>query len=218
MYYNDLTEVRHTLSLCNADILPRSFYSRPTLTVAKSLLGCELVSTEGNTVVSGRIVEAEAYLGNNDPASHAACGKTPRTAHQWENPGHLYVYLIYGMYHCINIVCEPKGVAGCVLIRALEPLRGLKQMRARRNCPKREMDLCNGPGKLTQAMGITMKHNRMDVTKGPIHICKGSDIPEIQIATSGRIGVSEGDHLSYRFYVTKHRFVSPRKVVRNEFN
>src|SRR5580692_6396481 len=125
--------------------LTRGFYLRPAPRVARELLG-KILALD---CVSGRIVETEAYLGEDDGAAHSARGITPRTRVIFGPPGHAYVYFIYGMYDCLNIVCEPEGIAGCVLIRALEPLSGLDEMRQRRPAAKRDEDLANGPGKLT---------------------------------------------------------------------
>src|ERR1700722_13195539 len=124
--------------------LPRSFYARPTVEVARDLLG--KVVLHGRA--SARIVETEAYLGVGDAAAHSARGMTPRTTVIFGPPGHAYVYLIYGMHYCLNIVAEPEGVAGCVLIRAVEPLVAAAQATLN----------SNGPGKLTRALGITLQH------------------------------------------------------------
>src|SRR5688572_18058514 len=136
-------------------ILPRRFYSRSTTDVAKDLLG--KVLKHGDT--AGIIVETEAYLGGDDLASHSARGLTSRTRVIFGPPGHAYVYLIYGMYECLNIITEPDGVAGCVLIRAIEPVAGLDIMKRRRPVAKSPRDLASGPGKLTLAMGITRDLN-----------------------------------------------------------
>src|SRR5439155_1943054 len=139
----------------------RSFYALPAPEVARALLGKILVHGE----TSGRIVETEAYLGVNDGAAHSARGITPRTQVIFGPPGHAYVYLIYGMYECLNLVAQPEGKAGCVLIRAVEPLTGLERMRRRRPGTRRAEDLANGPGKLTRAFGITVRDNGVDVTR-----------------------------------------------------
>src|SRR5207249_9249699 len=136
-------------------ILNRDFYARPTVEVTRGLLGKVLV--HGPT--AGIIVEAEAYLGGDDLASHSARGITGRTRVIFGPPGHAYVYFIYGMYECLNIVAEPAGKAGCVLLRALEPLIGIDLMHARRPTASKPERLANGPGKLTLAMGITRAHN-----------------------------------------------------------
>src|SRR5947209_5879283 len=132
-------------------ILKRSFYERPTVEVARGLLGKVLV--HGPT--AGVIVETEAYLGGEDLAAHSARGITERTRVIFGPPGHAYVYFIYGMYECLNLVCEPAGVPGCVLIRALEPVAGMDLMRTRRPAARKPEQIANGPGKLTLAMAIT---------------------------------------------------------------
>ena len=135
--------------------LPRSFYQRPTIEVARDLLGKVLVHGEA----AGIIVETEAYLGGDDLAAHSARGITDRTRVIFGRPGHAYVYFIYGMYECLNLVAEPEGQAGCVLIRALEPVAGIDLMRQRRPAARKCEDLASGPGKLTLAMGITRAQN-----------------------------------------------------------
>ena len=145
-------------------ILDRRFYKRPTIEVARDLLGKALVHGSA----AGIIVEVEAYLGGEDLASHSARGVTERTRVIFGPPGHAYVYFIYGMYECLNLVAEPEGTPGCVLIRALEPVSGIGLMRRRRPAARRLEDLASGPGKLTLAMGITRALNGADVTGGPL--------------------------------------------------
>src|ERR1051325_2617601 len=145
-------------------ILPRSFYARPTAEVARGLLGKVLV----HGPAAGIIVETEAYLGGNDLAAHSARGVTNRTRVIFGPPGHAYVYFIYGMYECLNLVCEPEGRPGCVLIRALEPVAGLELMRRRRPAARKPEDLASGPGKLTLALAITRAQNGADVTRGSL--------------------------------------------------
>jgi len=186
--------------------LGRVFYLRPAAQVARELLG-KVLTFEG---VSGRIVETEAYLGEDDGAAHSARGITPRTRVIFGPPGHAYVYFIYGMYDCLNIVCEPEGVAGCVLIRALEPVSGLDQMRIRRPSARRNEDLANGPGKLTRALGIKIAHNGVDVTKGPITIHAPEQTGRFEIATSTRIGITKSADLPLRFFIKDNRCVSRR--------
>ena len=129
--------------------------------------------------ISARIVETEAYLGLNDRAAHSWRGITPRTKVIFGPPGHAYVYLIYGMYECLNIVADVDGTAGCVLIRALEPLTGLTLMRKRRPAARRDEDLANGPGKLTLALGITRKHNGVDLTRGSLTVHEPLEIAAV---------------------------------------
>jgi DNA-3-methyladenine glycosylase len=186
--------------------LERAFYLRSAPRVARDLLG-KTLEFEG---VSGRIVETEAYLGEDDGAAHSARGLTPRTRIIFGPPGHAYVYFIYGMYDCLNIVCEPEGAAGCVLIRALEPLSGLDQMRQRRPAARKDEDLANGPGKLTRALGIKIAHNGVDVTEGPITIHAPQHLQRIEIATSPRIGITKSTDLPLRFFVRGNACVSRR--------
>jgi len=153
--------------------------------------------------VSGRIIETEAYLGLEDRAAHAYRGITPRTKVIFGPPGHAYVYLIYGIYECLNIVAEKEGSPGCVLIRAVEPLTGLPAMRKRRPGVRKDQDLANGPGKLTLAMGITRRHNGADVTKGPILVCEPAQREEIVIEVSPRIGIKHNADWPLRFFVRK---------------
>ena len=145
-------------------ILKRAFYARPTIDVARDLLGKVVV--HGPT--AGMIVETEAYPGGEDLASHSARGITPRTRVIFGQPGHAYVYFIYGMYCCLNVVCEPDGTAGGVLVRALEPLTGIEIMQSRRAAARKVEDLASGPGKLTLALAITLQHNGADVTRGTL--------------------------------------------------
>jgi len=191
----------------SASPLPRSFYERDTVRVARDLLGKILVHRGS----SGRIVETEAYLGTGDEAAHFARGITPRTRVIFGPPGHAYVYLIYGMYHCLNLVAEPANVAGCVLIRAIEPLTGLDRIRRRRPGARALEHLANGPGKLTRAFGITGRHNGADVTRGPITVhASEPDLP-VRVGISPRIGISKAPELPLRFFVEGNRFVSPLK-------
>ncbi len=184
-------------------ILDRGFYNRNTVAVARDLLG--RVLSHGDA--SGVIVETEAYPGGDDLASHSAAGITNRTRVIFGPPGHAYVYLSYGMHECLNIVVEPEGVAGCVLIRALEPLSGLDIMRMRRPAAKRDRDLTSGPGRLTQALGITRKLNGADVTQGPLVVRAGVGDP-FKTAVSPRIGITKCADRLLRFSIAGNRFVS----------
>jgi len=170
--------------------LPHAFYRRPTTAVARDLLGKILVHHE----TTGRIIEVEAYLGIGDLAAHSARGLTPRTRVIFGPPGHAYVYLIYGMYECLNVVAEPDGTPGCVLIRALQPLTGLETMRQRRG-PR---DLTGGPGKLTRALAITRAHNGQDLTCGPLRILD-APVPIEPIFVMPRIGIKQSADLPLRF-------------------
>src|ERR1041384_7248964 len=150
-------------------ILPKSFYSRPTVKVAKALLGQILVHRSPEGVTAGRIVEVDAYLPKNDPGCHAARGKTPRNEVMFGPAGHAYVYFCYGNHFLFNVVTEKEGVPGAVLLRALEPVEGIPLMARRRGIqvekPKDLRNLTNGPGKLVQAMGLGPEHNRFPLFK-----------------------------------------------------
>jgi DNA-3-methyladenine glycosylase len=188
-------------------ILPRSFYARETEEVARGLLGKVLVHGR----VAGRIVETEAYLGTGDPAAHASHGLTERTRVIFGPPGHAYVYFIYGMYECLNLVAEPDGTAGCVLIRALEPLTGIEIMRRRRPKARRMEDLTSGPGKLTQALGVTRRQYGADVTRGSLTVRQMRREPPIEIAATARIGFTESADRPLRFLIRGSGFVSGPK-------
>ena len=185
-------------------VLPRAFYERPAREVAPDLLGKVL----RHGAAAGRIVEVEAYLGEADPAAHAARGRTARTEVLYGAAGHAYVYLIYGMYRCLNVVAEPAGTPGCVLIRALEPVAGLAAMRRRRGALAEEQ-LASGPGKLTLALGIDARHNGRDLTRGPLCI---EDAPRAAepIAASPRIGITRAADWPLRFFLEGNAYVSPR--------
>jgi DNA-3-methyladenine glycosylase len=185
-------------------ILPRRFYARPTVEVARDLLGAYLV--HGPCV--GRIVETEAYVGVHDLAAHASRGLTPRTQVIFGPPGHAYVYLIYGMYWCLNLVAEPDGQPGCVLIRALEPVAGIEEMRRRRPTARRLEDLASGPGKLTLALGITRRHNAQDVTRGPLVVRLPVSPKPVPIAVTPRVGVTRSADWPLRFCIEGSPFVS----------
>ena len=185
-------------------ILPRSFYARSTVQVARGLLGKVLV--HGPT--AGIIVETEAYLGGEDLAAHSARGLTGRTRVIFGPPGHAYVYLIYGMYECLNLVAERDGRPGCVLVRALEPVSGVDLMRARRGTRRKLEQLTNGPGKLTLALGITRAHNGADVTRGPLVVREATGAGEMEIEVTQRIGITRSAELPLRFVRVGNRFVS----------
>ena len=189
------------------EVLGRSFYERPAIEVARSLLGKILVHGE----TAGRIVEVEAYLGREDPAAHASRGLTARTRVLFGPPGHAYVYFIYGMYECLNLVAEPEAWPGCVLIRALEPLAGLEVMRRRRPKAGSIEELASGPAKLTMAMDITRRHNGADVTRGPLTVHSPWDKSELEIAVTPRIGIRHAKDWPLRFLIAGNRFVSRRE-------
>ncbi len=181
----------------------RSFYERPVLDVARDLIGCVLTH-EG---VSGVIVETEAYH-HSEPASHAFVGLTPRTSTLFGPAGFAYVYRSYGIHACFNAVCEPEGTGAAVLVRALEPVRGLGEMRARRGAERVE-SLCSGPGKLTQALGIELRHNGDDLLRGPVRIApRPAAWRDVEISTGRRIGITKAAELPWRFCASGSRFLS----------
>lgn len=184
--------------------LPASFYDRPVVEVARAMLGCVL--RHGGS--AGVIVETEAYH-QSEPACHASVGLTARTSTLFGPPGRAYVYRSYGIHALLNAVCEPPGVGAAVLIRALEPLEGVDAMRERRGL-ERAQDLCSGPGKLTQALGVGLELNASALTGGPIAVeapPAGWDaLPEPLVGP--RIGITKGAELPWRFCVPGSRSVS----------
>src|SRR5436305_2117846 len=171
-----------------------SFYDRPVVEVARDLIGC-VVAHEG---CSGVIVEVEAYH-DSEPACHAFVGLTPRTATLFGAPGRAYVYRSYGIHALLNAVCEPEGVGAAVLIRALEPVEGIELMRSRRGVEQVER-LCSGPGKLTQALGIELRHNGTDLARGPIVISgRPAAWRDVQVDVDQRIGITKAVELPWRF-------------------
>ena len=190
--------------MAGSSILSRNFYARPATEVARDCLGKILV--HGKT--AGRIVETEAYLGVDDRAAHAWRGITPRTRVMFGPPGHAYVYFIYGMYECLNFVAEEKGKAGCVLIRAVEPLAGITSMQRRRPKAHRLEDLASGPGKLTLALGITRKQNGADLTRGPLQVRRSAEEPAFEVEVTPRIGITHNADWPLRFLISGNHFVS----------
>jgi DNA-3-methyladenine glycosylase len=180
-------------------ILERSFYNRPTLDVARDLIGKVLVHQTRAGVASGVIVEAEAYIGESDPACHAAPGPTRRNAPLYGPPGIAYVYLNYGIHYLVNAVTEAEGSPAAVLIRALEPLEGIALMRRRRRktADGDVNDLCRGPGNLTKALGITLAENRLDLTGSPLRI-EDRRLPKRRVEWSRRIGINVGVEQEWR--------------------
>lgn len=184
--------------------LPRTFFARGTLVVARDLLGCYLIHDQPQGRTVGRIVEVEAYRGPLDPASHAY-RRTPRSDVMWGPPGTAYVYFSYGNHACMNIVTEREGRPGAVLLRALEPVEGLQLMRRRRGAGDVRL-LASGPGRLTRAMGITLAHNRADLVRGPLFVARGPR-PRT-IAATARIGISVATEVPWRFVEQGSRFLS----------
>jgi DNA-3-methyladenine glycosylase len=185
-------------------ILPRSFYKRPTVEVARDLLGKIVVHGE----TAGRIVETEAYLGGDDLASHSARGITARTRVIFGPPGHAYVYFIYGMYECLNLVAEPAGKPGCVLIRAVEPVSGIEIMQRRRPAAHTLRELASGPGRLTRALGIRRAHNGADVTRGGLTVRAAGGGAPFEVEVTPRIGIRECADWPLRYIIKGNAFVS----------
>ena len=183
------------------------FFNRPTVDVARALLGCSLTHATVDGVTSGRIVEVEAYLGERDPASHAFRGQTPRNRAMFGPPGHAYIYFTYGMHYCFNVTAGPEGVGEGVLIRALEPTAGIPLMMLRRGITK-PAELCNGPAKLVQAMGITIDQYGVDLSVGLLRLGLHPELPVAQICSSRRVGISQGQEHSLRFFIKDNHFVS----------
>jgi DNA-3-methyladenine glycosylase len=201
-------------------ILPRAFYARPTLEVARQLVGKVLVHDAPAGTTSGVIVEVEAYIGESDPACHAAPGPTARNAPLYGPPGIAYVYLNYGIHYLVNAVTEPEGSPAAVLIRALEPLDGEPLMRRRRSrgtgrpaAALARAELCRGPGNLTRAMGITLRRNKFDLTCGPLRI-EDRSLPSREVRWSRRIGINVGVEQEWRCYAASSTAVSGIKQAR----
>jgi len=187
--------------------LPRRFYLRPARAVARDLLGCVLVSRRGRTVTAGRIVETEAYLGPEDAASHAAF-RPGSHALFYGGGGIAYVYLNYGIHCCLNAIAGAAGRPGCVLIRALEPVLGLSVMARRRRVAAASERLASGPGNLTRALGITLRDNGADLTRGRFTIEPPDRPRDFRIAAGPRIGITRAVDLRLRFWVPNNAFVS----------
>ena len=195
-------------------VLPRTFYARPTLEVARDLIGKVLVHQSSAGTTAGTIVEVEAYIGEGDPACHAAAGLTRRNAPLYGPPGRAYVYLSYGIHCLVNAVTEPEGAPAAVLIRALEPRDGLMLMRrrrargaSRRAMPPRDAHLCRGPGNLTRACGITLKQNRIDLCGDQLFIEDRGEAAA-RVVWSPRVGISVGTDRRWRCAVAGNPSVS----------
>ena len=182
------------------------FFARPTVELSRDLLGCVLL----HNGVAGMIVETEAYLGADDLAAHSSRGETERTRVIFGPPGRAYVYFIYGMHECLNIVAESNGVPGCVLIRALEPLCGLAEMYRRRRWHGPLFGLANGPGKLTQALAITRAHYGLRLDRGELTIRRWRKKPQFEIGVTPRIGIRECADWPLRFTWVGNPCVSKR--------
>lgn len=197
--------------------LPRTFYARDPRVVSRNLLGKVLLRRQGGKLLAARIVEVEAYLGENDPAAHSAAGRTPRNAVLFGPPGHAYVYFIYGNHYCLNVSCLPDGTAGGVLFRALEPLLGIEEMARARgvsiNQPKDLRKLTSGPGRLAEAFGITRERDNdkdLTSTKSDLWIADDHCRPP-RIAVTRRIGISKAADRPLRYLIAGNEFVSGPK-------
>jgi DNA-3-methyladenine glycosylase len=192
--------------------LSLDFYKRDTKTVAKDLLGKLFVHKIDGKRIAGRIVETEAYLGVIDLAAHSYGGKrTERTSTMFMGGGHAYVYLIYGMYFCMNVVTREQGIPEAVLIRALEPVEGLIEMRKRRTSARKDVDLTSGPGKLCGALGITREQNALRLDGRELFIEDAPPVKRSQIVASPRIGIDYAEHAAdwpLRFSIRGNPYVS----------
>jgi DNA-3-methyladenine glycosylase len=189
--------------------LPRVFYQRDPLLVAPELLNKMMINRRDGR--AGRIVEVEAYHGVDDPAAHSYRGKTPRNAVMFGAAGHMYVYFTYGMHWCSNVVCGGEGSGWAVLIRALQPMAGLDLMHALRPQATNDRQLCNGPARLTQAMGIDGSHDGEDMVEGEAYalLDDGTPPPERPVQTT-RVGISKAADYPWRWYVPENKYVSKR--------
>jgi DNA-3-methyladenine glycosylase len=194
-------------------IIPeRAFFLRSTPMVAKALLGHFIYIEKNNRRLGGRIVETEAYLYRDDPACHAAKGLTKRNRSMFEAGGVAYVYFIYGVHHCLNLVAGPKGEGTAVLIRSLEPMEGIEQMWRNRPKAKRIEDLANGPGKLAMALGITKQDDGADLIKGHLRLFLDPQYMKKRpkIVATTRVGIKKGAKKKLRYYIEGHPCVSRR--------
>ena len=203
----------------DAKLLSRAFFNRDPREVARELLGKLIVRSDGRRKLAGRIVEVEAYLGAGDLAAHAAAGHTARNSVLWGPPGHAYIYFIYGVHYCLNISCLPAGEAGCILIRALEPVSGVAEMAKARGLVDLDLTsardlrkLASGPGKLCEALGITRpRDNGKDMVSPKADLQVMTDSFRVQdVAVTQRIGISKAAELPLRYVIAGNLFVSKK--------
>jgi DNA-3-methyladenine glycosylase len=203
----------------DAKLLRRAFFNRDPRVGARELLGKLIVRREGRQQLAGRIVEVEAYLGAGDLAAHAAAGNTARNSVLWGPPGHAYVYFIYGVHYCLNISCLPDGEAGCILVRALEPVSGIAEMAEARELSDidyvsvRDLrKLASGPGKLCEALGITRpRDNGKDMLASRSDLQVASDGFRVaDVAVTQRIGITKSAEMPLRYIISNSPFVSRR--------
>lgn len=193
---------------CENERLLKEFFIRDTITVARELIGKIFVKIlNHNTILSAKIVETEAYLPNDDVASHSFCGITKRNQMMFEEGGVLYIYKSYGIHHCVNIVTEQKGKGSAVLIRAMEPIQGIQIMKKYRNRDDIKV-LCKGPGNVAKAFGLSLNENGMSILGDQIMILNADKIDENDIIKTKRIGISKSKDLLLRFYLKNSKFVS----------
>jgi len=202
--------MQDSLSINASAPLPRTFYERNTVRVAKELLGKVLVRRLGPMRLEGIIVETEAYRGRDDAASHAYRGPTKRNQVMFGEPGHAYVYFTYGMHYCLNVTTEPTGQPGAVLIRAAQPIKGIAEMMSRRRM-RHVKDLANGPAKVTQAFAVNKALDGHDLTSGrKLYVAEPSHPEPCNITIGTRIGIKAGAEKPWRFFVRGNPFVSKR--------
>jgi DNA-3-methyladenine glycosylase len=202
-----------------AKLLRRAFFNRDPRAVARELLGKLIVRREGRKQLAGRVVEVEAYLGAGDLAAHAAAGHTARNAVLWGPPGHAYIYFIYGVHYCLNISCLPAGEAGCILVRALEPVSGIAEMAKSRDLADLDLTstrdlrkLASGPGKLCEALGITRpRDNEKDMLSPESDLQVMSDGFRVdEVAVTQRIGITKSAELPLRYVIAENAFLSKK--------
>jgi DNA-3-methyladenine glycosylase len=192
--------------------LPRAFYARPTLEVARDLLGKTLWRRTADGLVGGVIVEAEAYVAAIDPAAHAYRGKTPRNASMFAAPGMAYVYRSYGVHYCLNVVTEAESVAAAVLLRAMRPTAGLDLMRARRGPEISDRNLARGPGRLCQALALTAADDGVSLLGLDLWVSETPGARPLPIAATPRVGITRASDWPWRFVVAGEPYVSARGV------
>lgn len=200
------------LHISQLNKLPKEFYNRDVNTVAKELLGKIFCKTEKGKLMAGRIVEVEAYAGAIDKSAHSYRGKTDRNKVMFGDPGHLYVYFIYGVHYCANVVTGDSGVGDAVLLRGIEPLTGLEEMIHNRAIgtgkKNSRLNLTNGPGKICKSFGIDKLHNGKDLLGEEVFICEGEKLVPYSIVETTRIGISKSKELKWRYYLKNNSYVS----------
>jgi DNA-3-methyladenine glycosylase len=193
--------------------LGRRFFARDPVRLARDLLGRILFYRSPAGLIAGRIVETEAYIGEDDPASHAYRGRTARNAVMFGPAGFTYVYFSYGVHYCLNVTADQPGRAGAVLLRALEPLAGIALVRARGDAGP-EQRLLSGPGKIGRGFGLTLKDNGRDLTRGPLGIASGHPVEDQEVIAGPRVGISRAIDWPFRFVVAESRSVSGPRLIR----